>query len=222
MSNQIQQLLLFPCGGNTREAIPVIEAINTVEKKWEVIGFIDDNPELHGQEINGYPVIGGKAKLEDYPASLVLAAPGRPENFYRRNLVINSLNLPPERFATLIHPAANLGSGTKIGHNTLIMAGVVTTANIEIGSNCIILPNTVIAHESTIGDYTLIGSNVSLSGSVKIGERCYLGTGAKFIQEITVGDGSLIGLGAIVINSVEPNTVVAGNPAKFLRKVSES
>jgi acetyltransferase-like isoleucine patch superfamily enzyme len=50
-----------------------------------------------------------------------------------------------------------------------------------------------------------------------VGRGCYLGTGCALIGGITVGDGALVGMGSVVLRDVEPNTVVAGNPARFVR-----
>ncbi len=218
----LQQLILFPAGGNAREAIAVVEAINGVGERWELLGFIDDDPSLQGQEMLGYPILGGRTCLPDFSAAKVLAVPGRAANFSSRDRVIASLGISRDRFASLVHPRASLGAETTIGHNTLIMAGVVATVGVTIGSHCVILPNTVISHDARIGDYSLVGSNVSISGSVEIERQCYIGSGAKLIQEIIVGSGSLVGLGSVVIASIAPNTVVAGNPARALRQVCAS
>ena len=215
----MKEIILFPFSGNAKEAITVIEAINKKLKTWELLGFIDDNPDLTGKECLGYKVIGGREKLSEYPSAKVLAVPGRPENYFKRGKIINSLAISSEQFATLIHPAANISPSTKIGYNTLVMAGVVTTINVCIGNHCVILPNTVISHDVVIDSYTLIGSNVSISGGVRIEKLCYIGTGSKIIEEVTVSHGSLIGIGTIVLRSTEPDTVVVGNPGRTIRKV---
>ena len=215
----MKKIILFPFGGNAKEAVTVIEAINQKMKTWEVLGFIDDNPDLLGEKSSGYEVIGGREKLSEYPKVKVLAVPGRPENYLKREKIIDSLGVSPERFATLIHPSASISSSTKIGYNTLIMAGVVVTINVSIGNHCVILPNSVISHDVTIDDYSMIGSNVSISGSVHVEKLCYLGTGSKIIQEVTVSHGSLIGLGTVVFKSIGPNSLVIGNPGRAIRKV---
>jgi len=215
----MKEIILFPFGGNAREAVPVIEAINKKEDTWDLLGFIDDNPNLINKKCLGHKVIGGREILSEYPSAKVLAVPGRPENYFNRKKIIDSLSISPERFTTLIHPAANISSSTKIGRNSLIMAGVTATVNISIGNHCVILPNTVISHDTVIDDYNMIGSNVSISGGVHIENLCYIGTGSKIIQEVTIGQGSLTGIGTIVLESIEPNSVVVGNPGRIIRKV---
>lgn len=213
------ELILFPFGGNAKEAIFVIEEINRMKPTWQIIGFIDDNLELTGREYSSYKVMGGREKISEFQSAKILAVPGRPEDFYKRKEMIDSLGISGTRFATIIHPSACISSATAIGNNTLIMAGVVTTAMASIGNHCVILPNTVISHDVVIDDYTLVGSNVSISGGVHIESLCYIGTGSRIMQELRIGRGSLIGMGTNVLKSVEPNSVVVGNPGRIIRKV---
>ncbi len=53
--------------------------------------------------------------------------------------------------------------------------------------------------------------------SLRIGEDVWVGPGATIKDHITIGHDSLIGAGAVVVSDVEPNQVVIGNPARFLR-----
>ncbi|MEW5819936.1 MAG: NeuD/PglB/VioB family sugar acetyltransferase [Cyanobacteriota bacterium] len=215
----MNDIILFPYGGNTKEAISIIEDINNIEKKWNIIGFIDDNINLKDIEYNNYPVLGNKEILQSITSAKILAVPGSHNNYFNRDNVINSLNITKDRYAKIIHPSVNIGTNVIIGYNTLIMPGVVITANNIIGNHCIILPNTVISHDSTIEDYTMIGSNVSISGSVKVKKQSYIGSGSKLIQNITIEEKTLIGLGSVVIRSTEKGDVVAGNPARLLKKI---
>lgn len=214
----MNDLLLFPFNGNAREAITTIETINEKKKQWNILGFFDDDKNNMKREIQGYHLLGQRDILDRYPQAKVLAVPGSSETHLQRRKIINSLNIPKERFATIIHPDSSISHDTKIGFNTLIMAGVVTTSNVTIGNHCVILPNTVISHDSVIKDYCLVGSNVTVSGRVVLEELCYIGSGTRFIQDICIGEGTLAGIGSVILKSTEPYSVVVGVPARFLRK----
>ena len=113
--------------------------------------------------------------------------------------------------------------------------GVVIGDHVEIGALNTICSGTVdhtvicdhvktddhvhIAHNCKIGRGTLITACAEISGSVTIGERCWLGPNCSIMNKITIGDGALIGLGAVVLKDVESGAVMAGNPARQLRKV---
>ncbi len=213
-----KKLLLFPFNGNAREAASVVEAINRQQPTWHLLGFIDDDPQKHDLRLGDYPVLGGREQLRRHQDAFVLAVPGRPDTFLQRPSLIDSLGLAPERFATVIHPGVTVGIDCTVGHNSLLMANVVLTANVRLGAHVVILPNTVVSHETTVENHCLIGSNVSLSGGVTIEANCYLGSGARVLQELRIGARSLIGLGAVVIRDVAPASVVAGNPARSIKK----
>lgn len=214
----MKKILLFPFGGNAKESLLSILAINRIGKEWDVIGFVDDDPDLIGRECCGVKVLGGRDVFKKYPDAMVLAAHGNPETFLKRKAIIDELGLAPSRFATIIHPSVTIAPDAMIGHNVTLMAGVFVSCGAKIGSHCVFLPNTVIAHDSSVGDYCLIGSNITISGDVRIGVGCYIGSGTKIRNGITIGDRSLAGLGSNIVGDVAGSVVVAGNPARVLRK----
>jgi acetyltransferase-like isoleucine patch superfamily enzyme len=59
---------------------------------------------------------------------------------------------------------------------------------------------------------------VHLAGSVTIEPECYLGQSSTIRQCLQVGRHSLVGMGAVVVKDVAPDSVVMGNPARWVRK----
>lgn len=204
----MDKLLIFPCNGNA------VEALDCAAGQFEVIGFIDDDPEKTGVHRSGVNVYG-RYLIEKYPEAKVLAVPGSPRTFGMRKRAIDSLNLPPARFARVIHARATISPMAVLGYNILIMAGVVITSNAEIGNHICILPNTVVHHDSAIEDYCLIGSNITIAGYTKVQANCYIGSGSNIINGIVVGRNSLIGLGTNVIKSIPDSSIAVGNPARI-------
>jgi len=56
----------------------------------------------------------------------------------------------------------------------------------------------------------------------RIGKGASIGSGSTILCGVTVGAGALVGAGSVVTRDVEPFTIVAGNPAKFLRRKNVS
>jgi sugar O-acyltransferase (sialic acid O-acetyltransferase NeuD family) len=216
----VDDLLLFPFGGNAREALVAIWAQNAIAPRWKMLGFIDDNKQCWNQTCCDVVVLGGRHMAANYPQAYVLAIPGNPQTYPQRPEIIASLDLPPERFATIIDPSARIAPNAHIGYNTLIMAHVFISVSVRLGNHCVVLPNSVISHETEIGEHTLIGSNVSISSACQIGNNCYIGSGSRIKQGVKVGHKSMLGLGANVINDVPDHVIVVGNPARVLRKLS--
>jgi sugar O-acyltransferase (sialic acid O-acetyltransferase NeuD family) len=204
-------LLIFPCNGNG------IEALDCLGSQYRMLGFIDDTPQKQKTRPFGHSV-SGRHVLQEHPAAQVLAVPGSPTSYRKRQDIIDDLGVDRARFARVIHPSARVSPLAQIGKNVLIMAGVVVTSNAVIGDHVCILPNTVVHHDVVIGDWTLVGSNVSMAGNVRVGTNCYLGSGTRIINGVEIGDRALVGLGSNVIRSVRPDSTVAGNPARPLKK----
>ncbi len=201
------KLLLFPLGGNS------LEALDCLDDSYEVIGFVDDDPKKIGGMYLHLPIFD-RSGFSRHTDAKVLACIGNATNFKKRAEIIEGLQLPLDRFATVIHPNAHISKYATLGTNCLIMAGVVVTHNASIGNSVMILPNTVIHHDTSIGDYTSIGSSVVIAGFTKIGNSCYIGSGSTIINNVEIGDQTLVGLGTNVVKSFGSKKKVVGNPAK--------
>jgi sugar O-acyltransferase (sialic acid O-acetyltransferase NeuD family) len=217
----MQELILFPFGGNSREALLIALAQNKSYETFSILGFVDDNITLEGRSCCGVPVLGNRTILSHYHKAYIIATPGRAENYWTRKKVITSLEISTHRYTTLIHPNALVADDATVGFNCVIMSGCFISTNVVIGNHCVVLPNTVISHDTRVGDYTIIGSNVSLSGGLSIGSSCYIGSGTKVIQEVTIGDYVLTGLGTVVTKSVQDNSIVVGAPARMIKTLEQ-
>jgi sugar O-acyltransferase (sialic acid O-acetyltransferase NeuD family) len=203
-------LLIFPCNGNGLEALDCLGAV------WSCLGFVDDTAAKQSSGACGHRVMPRSA-LADLADARVLAVPGGPTSYRSRKQVIEGLQILPERFARVIHPAACVSARASLGYNLLVMAGVVITSNAVIGNHVCLLPNTVVHHDAVIGDWSLIGSNVTVAGGVTIGQNCYIGSGTSIMHGVRIGAGALVGIGSNVIRDVAAEACVAGNPAKPLQ-----
>jgi sugar O-acyltransferase (sialic acid O-acetyltransferase NeuD family) len=212
-----KKLLLFPFGGNSKEAVISVLAINNVRHEWDIIGFLDDDVSTHGKHYAGVEVLGARDLLNTYDDAFVLAVPGSPTGYLRRKAIIDGLCLDKARFATIVHPTVVRAPDASIGCNTLLMSNVVASCGVRVGNHCLILPNSVISHDSIIDDYCCIGSNVSISGSVRIATQCYIGSGVKIRESMQIGERTLVGLGSNVISHVKKDSIVVGNPAKAIK-----
>jgi acetyltransferase-like isoleucine patch superfamily enzyme len=115
------------------------------------------------------------------------------------------------------------------GYNVRIGKGVFVNFNSVFLDTCLI----------TIGDRTLVGPNVSFYSAthpldpalrnglcgpefgkdIHVQEDCWIGGNVVILPGVTIGRGSTVGAGSVVTKDVPEFTVVAGNPAKILRKI---
>lgn len=82
----------------------------------------------------------------------------------------------------------------------------------------------IIHSRACIGERCLIGSNVTIGGKSKkynvpvIDNDVYLATGCKILGDITIGNNVIVGANAVVVHDVPNNCIVAGIPARVIKK----
>lgn len=104
-----------------------------------------------------------------------------------------------------IGPRVQVGPGLFLGH----ARGLVVNPDTKIGSYCSIIQRVTIGGPNvTIGDYVEINSGVNIVSNDR-GRKC-----------LTIGNHVVIGAGAVVLNDVEDCSVVAGVPARIVKKIS--
>lgn len=212
----MKKLYIIGAGGFGREVAWLVERINCVSKKWELVGFIDDNKSLYGTEQNGYKILGGcdyfeSTQEECYVVCCIGAAKVRRK-------VINKLqNYSNVKFATLIDPSALISDLVDIGEGSVICANSIITVNIAIGKHVIINLDCTVGHDVVLNDYVTVYPSVNVSGNVMVEECVELGTGTQIIQGISIGAGTIVGAGAVVTKDLPSNCTAVGAPAKPIK-----
>lgn len=118
-------------------------------------------------------------------------------------------------------PRIVVGDGTFIGHDCGIFAG----RSVEIGKRCLIAARVTIRdHDGHPVDTERRGRNEGPTADavrpVVIGDDVWIGAGAAVLKGVRIGDGAVVGAGAVVTRDVESGSIVAGNPARVVRRAS--
>ena len=133
--------------------------------------------------------------------------------------------------------------GCEIGDETKIGAFVEVQKNAKIGNRCKISSHTFICEGVTIEDNVFVGHSVTFINDtypraanpdgalqteadwkvettlVKRGSS--IGSGSTILSKVTIGENAIVGAGSVVTKDVPANVIVAGNPAKFLRRLDK-
>jgi sugar O-acyltransferase (sialic acid O-acetyltransferase NeuD family) len=212
----VRELVIVGAGGFARETASAAADANRVRPTWRVLGFVDDDPALHGTSRSGLPVLGGVDSLTGSDAAVVVCV-GNPRNYAARRHIVERLGLPAQRYATVVHPSAEIGAGSVVGPGSVLLAGAVLTADVTVGSHVAVMPQAVLTHDNRVHDYATVASGVRLGGGAVLEQGAYVGAGALIREGVTVGAWSLVGMGAVVLRDVPPGQIWAGNPARLLR-----
>jgi sugar O-acyltransferase (sialic acid O-acetyltransferase NeuD family) len=207
----MKTLCIYGCGGMGREIADLAFRLN----KWRNIIFVDDY--VKSRIVDDIPVNTFEEVLNKYEKADLefIVTVGEPNV---RQLLYEKLDNNDLDYVTVADPGFILSKLSSINKGTIIHTGATITVNVHIGKGCLINTHVVIGHDVNVGDYTVISPNASIGGNVEIGPNCFFGSGAVIRNGITIGANSIIGMGAVVLKDVEPNSVMVGNPARFLRE----
>ena len=214
-----QPIVIVGSGGMGREVLQLVRDIETHSPgSWEFAGFLDEMtpaPELMVSVNAHYVGRPSDAKcLNDLPNNCAFAVAvgsgiDRSVNF---DLLCVAGLVP----ATLIHPAAVVGSVVAMEPGQTVCAGTVITTNVQLGVGTQINMLCTVAHDVVLGDFVTLSPGAIISGGVTIGSFATIGSNASVIPGVTLGEGCTVGAGAAVIRDVEPGSTVVGVPARAI------
>jgi sugar O-acyltransferase (sialic acid O-acetyltransferase NeuD family) len=210
-------LLLLGSGGLARETLELVAAINRLAPTWDVVGVLDDDPARHGTTVGGAAVIGTTDAADDHPDARVIACVASPADPLRRLRLVQRLGLAPERYATLVHPAAVVPDSATLGPGCVLHATTVLTADVALGAHVAVMPAVVMTHDDVVGDGATFGAGALLAGGVEVGRGAYVGSGALVRENVAIGEGAVVGMGAVLTRSLPAGEVWAGVPARRIR-----
>jgi len=209
----LRGLLLVGSGGFGREVAEAVRAANAHRPAWRMLGFLDDDPSTHGRVVGGVPVLGPAEAVHDHASALVVLCTGHPGNYASRRAIAKRLELDDDRYATVVHPGATVGSTCTVGVGSVLLAHVDVTADAEIGRHVAVMPQVVVTHDGRIGDFATLASGVRLGGGCRVGAGAYVGSGACLRENLAIGPRAMIGMGSVVTRDVPPDRLWFGAPA---------
>ena len=213
------------------------DLIANAKKKTPVQAFVRHRHVLNltaNDDLRIFPTGAGTTILigewEEVEKALQRVAP-QVEYFHldndRRNSAIPLLDL--KHINARIEPGAVIRDKVEIGERAIIMMGAVINIGAVVGSDTMIDMNAVVGARALVGRSCHIGAGAVLAGVLEppsadpviIEDEVLVGANAVVLEGCRVGKGSVVAAGAVVVNDVEAGVVVAGQPARVIKKVDE-
>lgn len=210
----------------------IIEYIQKSEKKTPVKVYIKEKKPL---PFKNCKIFGGndrvvfgewsdiKPVIEEYAEDIVDIVVESD----RRNSAIPMLDI--KNINARIEPGAIIRDQVEIGDRAVIMMGAVINIGAIIGEGTMIDMNVVLGGRATVGKNCHIGAGTVLAGVVEppsaepvvIEDDVVIGANAVVLEGIRVKKGAVVAAGAVVIQDVPENAVVAGIPARIIKMKDE-
>ena len=145
----------------------------------------------------------------------------------RRNSAVPLADL--SKYNARIEPGAIIRDMVEIGDKAVIMMGAVLNIGAIIGEGTMIDMNVVVGGRAIVGKNCHIGAGTVLAGVVEppsatpvvVEDNVLMGANAVVLEGVRIGAGSVVAAGAVVTADVPPMTVVAGVPARIIKKVDD-
>jgi len=207
----MKPIVILGAGGHGRETALLISQINGASPTWELLGFLDDDAQLHGTLVAGSPILGGIGAFAQLPRG-THAALGVGTPSVKRSIVERLPSTTP--LPRLTHPSVLLGDRVAIGTGTQLHAGTIITCDVRIGRVVTINRRCDLSHDSVLGDFVTLAPCVSLAGDVQLADDVEAGIRSTCIPGVRVGARTVIGAGAVVVHSLPGGVTAVGIPAR--------
>jgi len=204
--------------GSATIVAPIIDALD-----YQLVALLNDRipiGETEGRFVK-YKVVGSSEDVhkwlslgDDIQLAITVMTMKNKRGIWEKMMGLNVLD---ERFATLIHPSAEIPwSYVDVGR--IIVAPLVQLSpGAQVKDQCILYSNSFVGHDSTLEKYVVVANNASINARVKIERGAHIGSNSTILSGITIGEFAVVGAGSVVTKDVPPDTIVVGVPAKKLR-----
>ncbi|AMQ56619.1 hypothetical protein [Algoriphagus sanaruensis] len=182
----------------------LVENFSQFNLRYNLLGFVDDNPKLKGKKVAGLPVLGGIDKyLQDKSMAVVVALTSISEKMD----CVNRLSSNPRlNFPNLISSGSWISRDCIVGKGNILLNGSLFNFGTTIGNFNSFGQKCSIGHEAVIRDFCFLDEEVSIGGFSFVEDGCKFGKGVQLKQGIRIGKESVIGPLLEIKEDIKPDS----------------
>lgn len=214
------------------DAQSIIEYIRTSEKKTPVKVYVWESYPVVFPNCHEFPAgVGCKIVFGDWKDIKPVLESNTFAHIEIENNCRNSAipMLDMKDVPARIEPGAIIREQVRIGANAVVMMGAILNIGAIVGEGSMIDMGAVLGGRATVGKNCHIGAGAVLAGVIEpasatpvvVEDDVLIGANAVVIEGCRIGHGAVVAAGAVVVGDVEPNTVVAGCPARVIKHKDE-
>lgn len=209
----MSELLLLAASGLAREVLVTVRASG----QYDVLGILDDDPELLDVTVDGAAVLGAVADAVRFErARLVVCLPmGRDRETMVKTLGL--LGVADERYGTVLDPGIRLPDDCRLGRGSILLHNATVGPQVTLGNHVVVMQGVTLGCDVQAGDFATFSVGASVGEGVRVGHAAHIGTNAGVAEGLSVGKYSSVGMGAAVLEDVPDYETWVGVPARSFR-----
>jgi UDP-perosamine 4-acetyltransferase len=208
-----ENLVIFGAGAHGRVTLDILRSAGAT-----VRAFVDDAVARNQESLLGVPVwsraqLDSRARPEETAAFVAIG------NSDVRLHLARQVQEAGFRLTNVIHSTAQALPTAQLGVNVFVGPLVVIGTSADIADGVVLNTRCAVDHDAVIGRGAYLSPGVTTAGGVIVEERAFVGLGALLGPNVRVGTQAVVGAGAVVLGSVPAFSLVAGSPARLVRRL---
>ncbi len=200
-------LLVYGAGGHAKTIMELVSQLGS----HTIAGIVDDNPDLTGIQVLGFPVLGTRDLLQELTEKGIHQAVNGVGGILEINVrvrVFELLESTGYAFPSFVHLRATVEPSARIAAGALVFANAYIGSEAILEPMCMVNTSAVVSHDCVIGRYTHIAPGALLAGHVHVGEKTLVGMGVTSAIGVKIGNGVRIGNAAKILADVPDRTII--------------
>jgi sugar O-acyltransferase (sialic acid O-acetyltransferase NeuD family) len=217
----VKKLIVLGGVGKAEQIIDCIDdnRANFSDAEYDVVGLLND---AENGSVNGVPILGKLSAVKELLAQGFYFSFGIHPigNNYRIKELFDSINIPPERLATIVSRRAFVSSSAILEPGVVVLPFAYVSLRAHIGTCSLLMAHSTVGHDSVLGPCCFVAGSATIGSNVNLGAAVSVCLGSTVIEKRQLADFAVLGAGSMLTKDIPSGEVYLGNPAKFLKKVT--